>query len=416
MADIEVWMDAPEAPPRVGTMRRHPARGREAVSFEYDPSWIASPEGFALDPSLPLGRGAFRPSRDRPMFGAFGDSAPDSWGRALMRRRERRRAEREGTTPRTLLETDFLLGVVDEARLGALRFREAGRGAFAAPRAAGVPNFLALGRLLGAAGRISRDEETEEDLRLILAPGSSLGGAWPKASILDARGRLSIAKFPKDSDAEGYSLERWEAIALDMAAAAGLDAAEHDLPEAGGRPVLLSRRFDRGARGRIPFLSALSMTERRDREEGSYIELFDFLASNGADPAAGRLELFGRIAFSILVSNTDDHLRNHGFLRAGPRGWSLSPAYDINPVPADIAPRVLSTAIDDEDGTCSIDLLRSVAEAYPVKLSEADRIIRRIAAVTRNWRDFARKRGAGRREIDRMAGAFEHGDLDRATA
>lgn len=327
----------------------------------------------------------------------------------MMRRQERRTAKRQGRTVRALQETDFLLGVADCARLGALRLKRVGETAFQAPLDAGVPNTLALGTLVGISERIQFDEETDDDLALLLGPGSSLGGARPKASVTDVDGSLSLAKFPKVTD--DYSMERWEAIAMDLAMDAGIRTAPHRLVEVQSKPVFLSRRFDRHGEMRIPFLSAMTMTGRRDREQGSYLEIVDALSEHGANAKPDRAELFKRVAFSVLVSNTDDHLRNHGFLRMDSSGWTLSPAYDINPTPTYVKPRILSTAIDMDDGTCSIDLLRSVAEEFALGLTGADAIIAAVATVTRNWRAAAMRRNAPRGEIDRMAGAFEHSDL-----
>lgn len=408
---IDVVLDAFGDPRQVGTLRRHAGSRRERVTYEHDPEWLKSPEAFQFDPTLPLRPGVLHPAAGKEMFGTLGDSAPDTWGRRLMDRRERRLAEREGRCPRPLHETDYLLGVSDETRLGALRFRVGG--IFQSPQAGGVPSTVALGDLLNASRRIERNEETDEDLLLIFAPGSSLGGARPKASVLDQHGNLSIAKFPKDTD--DHSVERWEAIALDMAADAGLRVANHELVEAAGRTVFLSRRFDRIRPGgadsvqRVPFMSGMAMTEHSDGDKDcSYLELVEALGAHGARPAEDRAELFRRIAFNILVSNTDDHFRNHGFLWTGRKGWTLSPLYDVNPVPN--SPRILSTNIDFEEATASLQLLRANAE-YFVDLRDADRIIRECAAVTGRWRDFARRRGAPEREIRLMETAFEHEEL-----
>lgn len=412
MSDVEAFLDWQGRCRRIGLMRRHGSRGRQSVTFEYDPEWIRDAAGVLLDPALPVGPGTFRPPAGREMFGTLGDSAPDTWGRTLMRRKERRAAEREGRAVRALHETDFLLGVADETRLGALRFRLQGDDVFQAPQDVGVPGTVALGQLLKASERILRGEETDEDLLLIFAPGASLGGARPKASVIDQHGALFIAKFPKETDE--YSLERWEAIVLDLAEAAGIQTASHDLIDNDGRPIFLSRRFDRAGRARIPFLSAMSMTEHRDGDRGSYLEIVDALTEHGANPADDRTELFKRVAFSVLVSNTDDHLRNHGFLWRGQRGWTLSPAYDINPTPQDIRPRILATNIDFDDGTCSIELLRSVAGEFALKQKDADALIRQVATATQDWRRAARRRGAKGPEIQRMKSAFEHEDLQTA--
>lgn len=215
MTDIEVHIDLHGAPRRVGTLHRHARRGGEAVAFKYHAGWLADPERFSLEPALALNRGAFSSATGLSMFGSLGDSAPDTWGRRLMQRAERRRAEREARAIRTLGEADYLLGVADMSRLGALRFRHAGSEVFETPVAQGVPGLVDLGRLMAVTGRFLRDEETDEDLQTIFAPGSSLGGARPKASVNDQHGRLSIAKFPKPDD--DYSVERWEAVALRLA-------------------------------------------------------------------------------------------------------------------------------------------------------------------------------------------------------
>lgn len=409
---IEVFLDAYGTLRKVGVLRRHAGAGRERVTYEHDSEWLASPDAFQFDPTLPLRRGTLHPGEGREMFGTLGDSAPDTWGRRLMNRRERRLADTENRQPRGLHETDYLLGVSDLTRLGAIRFRV--DGVFQSPQSKGVPTTVALGDLLNAAQRIERGEETEDDLLLIFAPGSSLGGARPKASVYDPHGNLSIAKFPKDTDE--YSVERWEAIALDMAAAAGIRVARHDLVQAAGRTIFLSQRFDRKRAGggdedhRIPFMSAMAMTEHRDGDDNcSYLELVEAITERSAQPEEDRAELFRRMAFTILISNTDDHFRNHGFLWTGRKGWALSPAYDINPVPNGL--RVLSTRIDFDEATASIDLLRSVAEFF-VPMKSADQIIRECVDVVRQWRDFAQARVVSKSEIKLMEPAFEHGELD----
>jgi serine/threonine-protein kinase HipA len=412
MTNVEVYIDWQQNLVRLGLMRRIPRAGNETVSFEYDPDWISSKENFSIDPVLTIGTGTFYPPNGREMFGTIGDSAPDNWGRSLMRRRERRQAELEERRVETFQETDYLLGVSDETRLGALRFKWEGSDEFQAPQDTGVPGTIELGRLLQAAQRIESGDETDEDLLLIFAPGSSLGGARPKASIVDQHNSLSIAKFPKDTD--DYSIERWEAIALELGTRSGIRTAQHQLLHDAGKPIFVSKRFDRTGDARIPFMSAMAMTQHLDREEASYLELVDAISENGADPKNDRTELFRRVAFSILVSNTDDHLRNHGFLWLGNAGWTLSPAYDINPTPEDVKPRILTTLIDYHDGTCSIDLLRSVAEEYSIKLADADKIVNHVANVTSQWKEVAKEYGAPSSELKQMASAFEHNDLQLA--
>ena len=331
-----------------------------------------------------------------------------------MQRAERRLAERESRAVRTLMESDYLLGVADESRLGALRFRRVGENTFQAPTCAGVPALIELGRMLQITERIIRDEETDEDLQLIFAPGSSLGGARPKASVIDQHGNLSIAKFPKETD--DFCMETWEEIALRLAGKAGIATPTHDLIDVAGKKVMLSRRFDRQGANRIPFLSAMAMMGARDGERGSYPEMVDVLAEHGAQGKTDAHAIYRRVVFNVLISNVDDHLRNHGFLWSGKTGWSLSPAYDLNPVPTDLKARVLTTNIDLDEGTCSLDLLEAVSGFFALTLAQARAVIKEVASVTATWRDTARALGARDAEIDRMASAFEHDDLKQGLA
>ncbi len=414
MSNIEVHIDLNGQCRQIGIARANQVRGSETVLFEYVDDWLDDPERFSIEPALMLTRGGFAPPQGQAMFGSLGDSAPDTWGRRLMQRAERRLADQEGRRVRTLTETDYLLGVADETRLGALRFRRLDDDVFQAPVRAGVPALIELGRLLQVTERILRDEETDEDLQLIFAPGSSLGGARPKASIIDQHGHLSIAKFPKETDE--YSMETWEEIALRLAGRAGITTPHHELVKVAGKAVLLSRRFDRDGLLRTPFLSAMAMTGSKDGERGSYPEIVDALSQHGARAKQDAIELYRRVAFSVLISNVDDHLRNHGFLWAGKDGWILSPAYDLNPVPADLKARVLTTNIDLDEGTCSLDLLQASAEYFGLGLDNAQSVIKDVAAATSTWRETAREVGARGGEINRMASAFEHDDLTRALA
>ena len=396
----------------MGTLYRHSGRGEETTTFEYHPSWLADPAHFSLEPALSLGRGAFAPPKGKSLFGSIGDSAPDTWGRQLMQRRERRAADREGRALRTLMEPDFLLGVADISRLGALRFRCDGDAAFQAPTGTGVPGLIQLGALLGAAERIDRGEESDEDLQMIFAPGSSLGGARPKASVIDQNGELSIAKFPKDSDT--YRIEVWESISLTLAGRAGIRVPQHELLTVNDKKVLLSRRFDRVGGARIPFLSALSMMGLNDGERASYPEIVDTLTQYGVHASADAAELYRRMVFNVLISNDDDHLRNHGFLWQNDKGWILSPAYDLNPVPVDLGRRILTTKISLEDGTCDINLVQEQAEYFGLSGKDARAIIKEVAIETAGWRTVAMAAGASKTEADRMQSAFEHDDLKNA--
>lgn len=273
MADFEVHIDLNGRIRPIGLARSNRVRGTETILFEYAGKWLDDADRFSLEPAIALTRGAFAPPAGPATFGSIGDSAPDTWGRRLMQRAERRLAERERRAVRTLAESDYLLGVADETRLGALRFRWIGEEDFQAPVRAGVPALIELGRFLEITERIFRDEETDEDLQLIFAPGSSLGGARPKASVIDQHGHLSIAKFPKETD--DYSMETWEEIALRLASQAGIATPPHELIEVAGKTVMLSRRFDRTGAIRIPFLSAMAMMGAKDGERGSYPEIVD---------------------------------------------------------------------------------------------------------------------------------------------
>ena len=414
MADFEIHIDLKGRSQLVGMARSNRVRGAETILFDYDDAWLGDPERFSLEPALALTRGAFAPPAGLATFGSIGDSAPDTWGRRLMQRVERRQAKRERRAVRTLVESDYLLGVADVTRLGALRFRRAGDEIFQAPINTGLPPLIELGRLLQITERILREEETDEDLQVIFAPGSSLGGARPKASVIDRHGHLAIAKFPKESD--DYSMETWEEIALRLARQAGIATPEHQLVEIAGKPVMLSRRFDRNGTIRIPFLSAMAMMGAKDGERGSYPEIVDALAQHGAQGKTDAHALYRRVVFNVLISNVDDHLRNHGFLWLGKSGWSLSPAYDLNPTPTDLKARVLTTNINLDEGACSLDLLEQASEYFALTLAQARTIIKDVARVTATWRDTAKVVGARSSEINRMESAFEHDDLKRALA
>lgn len=411
--EVFVYVDLRGEPVMVGRLWAHVRRGRGSATFEYDPGWLDHPERFALEPALPLGPGPFHTATGAPLFGPIGDSAPDRWGRALMRRAERWRARQAGEAPRTLNEIDYLLMVDDEARQGALRFATAENGPFLAEHdATRIPPLIELPRLLNAAEHVINDDESDEDLRLLLAPGSSLGGARPKASVRDQDGALAIAKFPHRDD--DWDTVTWEAVALSLAAKAGIRVPDWRLEEIAEKPVLILRRFDRAEALRVAFLSALSMLGARDNETHSYLEIVDALRQQGARPKADIQQLWRRIVFTVLISNIDDHLRNHGFLYAGSDGWRLCPAYDLNPVPVDVSPRVLSNAIDFDDQSASIELAFSVAEYFELTPDEAREVAAEVAGVVSGWREEADRVGLTRGECERMASAFEHSDLRKA--
>lgn len=411
--EVLVYADLEGEPVQVGQLWARMHKRRDSATFEYDEDWLKRQDRFALEPALQLGPGPFHTSADKPIFGAIGDSAPDRWGRVLMRRAERRRAERAGETPRTLREIDYLLMVNDEARQGALRFAREPDGPFlAADDVTPIPPLVALPRLLSAAENVVGDTDSDEDLRLLLAPGSSLGGARPKASVRDRDGALVIAKFPHKDDE--IDIVCWEAVALSLADNAGIPVPDWRMEEFGGKSIILLRRFDRANGQRIPFLSAMSMLGATANETRSYLEFVDALRQHGAAPKEDMHMLWRRIVFNVLISNTDDHLRNHGFLYDGPDGWRLAPAYDLNPVPVDIKPRVLATAIDFDESTASLDRALSVAPYCELEDTEALRIASEVGKAVRGWRQEAARAGLAAGQIDRMTSAFEHDDLRRA--
>lgn len=412
---IFVYIDVRGKLYQAGRLWTRVRNGRESASFEYDKNWLQSPYRFALDPALSLAPGPFHTVPNKSLFGAIGDSAPDRWGRVLMRRYERHRSVREGKPLKTMFECDFLLSVDDESRQGALRFSEKQGGPFLAePVETRIPPLVELSRLLSATERVLNDTENDDDIRLLLAPGSSLGGARPKASVRDKDGRPAIAKFLHPADEVNVVL--WEALALELAKQAGITVSEWKITEIVNRWVLIIRRFDRKLDERVPFISAMSMLEAYDHEMRSYLEIADALRRYGSTPESDLKQLWRRILFNVLISNTDDHLRNHGFLYVGNSGWTLSPAYDLNPVPIDVRPRVLSTCIDLDNPAASAELAFSTAEYYGISAAEAKAIALEIASVTKKWHKEAVQLGIPAQEIDRMASAFEHGDMHRLTA
>lgn len=395
----------------LGTLWARSRGARQTASFEYDRSWLARREAFGIDPVLPPARGPFH--TDRPLFNAFTDPAPDRWGQMLLRRHERRRAQAEGRQPRTLQAIDILTLVDDETRLGALRFKDAAGGPFLTSTGRQVPPVVDLPRLLAATTRVIDDQETDEDLRLILAPGTSLGGARPKATVRDSDGRLSIAKFPRWDDE--WPVTRWEAATTALARSAGVEVSPFQLRQAANREVFTARRFDRQDGRRVPFMSALTALEASDNDTRSYLEVAEFLRREGAAVNQDLHQLWRRIVFNILVSNTDDHLRNHGFLRA-PQGWRLSPAYDLNPMPVDVRPRIHTLTIDEIDGTASLDTAMTITPMFGIAERKARTIAAEVGRAVRGWREAAARLGIRPDEIDRMASAFDHEDLRAATA
>jgi len=389
-----------------GRLWSHRRRDAESATFSYAPEYLAHRDAYELDPALPLSAGAQQTPVGRPIFGALSDCAPDRWGRRLMQRAEHRRARRERGAERSFGEIDYLLGVRDDLRQGALRLRDPATATYLAEERSGVPQLLDLPRLLGAAERLEREEDGEEDLRTLLRAGSSLGGARPKAHVLDGAGEVAIAKFPNPAKDE-WDVIRWEALALGLAREAGIAVPAHALHVVDGRAVLILARFDRSGARRVGYVSAMTMLEAADHERGSYLDIAEVIERHSPAAREELRQLWRRIAFSILISNTDDHLRNHGFLRASTAGWSLSPAFDLNPDPRP-GPKHLCTAIDYDTTAARLDVLMAVAEHFRLGGEDACAVLREVAGATSRWRATAQGVGLDRAAIERMAPAFEH--------
>jgi serine/threonine-protein kinase HipA len=376
-----------------------------SATFAYLPEYLARDGSYELDPGLAKHAGQQQTPDGQALFGAFSDAAPDGWGRRLIRRNEIHRARERDETERNVAEIDYLLGVRDDLRQGALRFRHSHDGTYLATPTAGIPHLIDLPRLLGAAEQLERDEASEEDLRLLLEGGSSLGGARPKAHVLDSEGRLGIAKFPAPSG-DDWDVIRWETVALTLAERAGVEVPPFGLHDIDGKPVLITRRFDREKAGRVGYVSAMTMLEVTDREPGSYLEIAEAIEDNSPSTTVDLRQLWRRIVFSRLISNTDDHLRNHGFLRLSTAGWSLSPAFDLNPNPQPGGKR-FSTVIDRSTTENGVDTAIAVAELFRLTNEEAKAVAAQVSEAIFRWREIAANVGLARNEIERMATAFE---------
>lgn len=415
---VEVVADWIElgGPTLVGHLTTTPARGKEVFAFEYDKDWLSRAPRQQLDPTMGLYRGPQYPAKSRDNFGVFLDSSPDRWGRVLMRRREAQVARAEGRAERRLLESDYLLGVHDGHRMGALRFRMGERFLDDQDELASPP-WTSLRELEHASLQLERqgvedDAEYGRWLKMLIAPGGSLGGARPKASVRDERDRLWIAKFPSRNDDD--DIGAWELVVHSLAKRAGVLVPEAQLRRFGtsksaghGHHTFLSRRFDRTDEGgRLHFASAMTLLDRVDgqgADDGvSYIELADLLMRLGSKTTADLEQLWRRIVFNICVSNTDDHLRNHGFMLE-PNGWALAPAYDMNPDPHGAG---LKLNISETDNTQDIDLVLSVASTFRIKKKRAQEIISEVADAVNQWRAVAKSHKLSNPAQERMRRAF----------
>lgn len=383
-----------------GTLYANARRGVQSASFRYDSAYLADDRAFPLSPDMPLVEGALHTQGDS-LFCAFEDCMPDRWGRNLMLRSERRAASCENRAARALLEADYLAGVSDESRQGALRIWL--DGAPVARAGEGVPREVSIPDLLAAADLAAND--LDADLGDLMAAGSSLGGARPKASVMDERSCLCIAKFPKTDEGSVEDVCAWEKTALDIAENAGIRVPETRLLRVSGRSVLLLRRFDRRGEVRIPYISGLTAIQGSDGERYSYLDLVSFLEEEGSNPREDIPELWKRVLFSCAIGNTDDHMRNHGFLRER-GGWRLSPAFDVNPTPGDNLKHLRSFIdfdCDDADPAAAL----AVCEWYRVTEAEARAFARALASSLRHWRKVAASNGVSKQSQQYMASCFE---------
>ena len=412
-----------EAPVRVGVIHHDSQGARESAAFEYASEWLASPDAFALAPDLRLLAGPqfHKRTRDGSVFhDPIADTEPDGWGKSVMLRdhaKRRQEAKRAGasTPSAALYDLDFLLSVDDISRVGALRFQDE-TGHFCRAHEAGertTPPLIELGALLAASRAVETNTETSADLAYLRGRGTSLGGLRPKCSVRDDDGRLSIGKFPSVQDQRAVT--KGEVLALRLAKRAGINAADARLVDSDGIAVALIRRFDRTAAGRIMYISAATMlgVDTTTPGEHSYTEIVDAIRAHGSSAQADIDELFRRVAFSILITNIDDHLLNHGFLHVDHGLWALAPAFDINPFPDRV--RELKTWISEETGpVASIEALMSVAPYFRLAPERARGVFQEVEAAVARWREEGHDLGMSTVELDQFADAFEHEEREEA--
>jgi serine/threonine-protein kinase HipA len=413
MAVYADW-DGLGGPLKLGVLRAHGGAGREVFEFAYEPDVTRHPQllDLYLDPRIGPYAGRQYPAEGSSNFGVFQDASPDRWGRMLMDRRLDR-LKRAGAMPRSarLRESDYLLGVHDVFRAGALRFRLNDAGDFLdAGDGQAAPPFVRLRALERASLAIEAgndDRRIDEWLRMLLVPGGSLGGARPKASVVDPAGSLWIAKFPSVRDTEDTGA--WELIVTTLARAAGIAVAPARARRFGPRfHTFMTQRFDRTATGaRLHFASAMTLTGRQDGEGAasgaSYLDIAEVIVRHGAQAGDDLRELWTRIVFNMCVSNTDDHLRNHGFLLVPQRGWRLAPAFDLNPVPFGDS---LTLNVSEHDNAKDLQLALEVAARFRLRAAEARAIVAKVRETTRQWPTLARRLSLSASAQDRMAPAF----------
>ncbi len=401
---LEVHMDWQGETHAVG--RLFSAKRGSAVSFQYVADWLSWRGAFAIDPtSLPLGAGMYHSPE---LFGAMQDCGPDRWGKLLIERAVRKKVLEQ----KPYRAIDYVLSLDDASRIGALRFCYEGTERFLAANDGKVPPLVRLGALLNASDAIHGESETAKDLRFLLGEGSPLGGARPKSSVLLPDGRLAIAKFPKMDDLR--DIEAGEVLALTLAQKAGIRVAEHQLVSVEGRSIAVITRFDRQENFRIPFLSAATLLALPHGDAGAYTVLADGIRQFGHDVPGDLRELWHRLVFSLLASNTDDHMRNHGFLMVEPGRWALSPAYDLNPVPQIDQSSTPQTSISETYEISSLAGALNYAGRFGIGEREAKAILRQTVEAVQAWRTTGRQLRIKAATLDAYASAFEHGLLDEA--
>lgn len=395
-------------PQLIGILSAHAAKGRKAFSFEYDAAWLKSDTHHLLDPDIQFYSGPQFPN-NKENFGLFLDSMPDTWGRTLMKRRSAQDAAEREERAKTLYEVDYLLGVLDESRMGALRFKTDPDGAFLDDnKESPTPPWSSVGELQEAASNIENEADNDavkKWLAILIAPGSSLGGARPKANILDKENNLWIAKFPAKNDTTDKAA--WEYLAWQLTLKAGIVMSECRISKVAGKyNTFFTKRFDRDQEQRIHFASAMTMTENNEdtirNNPASYLELAEFIQNYGSCINENLEQLWRRIVFNIAISNTDDHLRNHGFILTE-KGWVLSPAYDINP---SIDKDGLALNIDMDNNALDFELAKSVGQFFRLGNKQMDRIIEEVTTPVKEWRKLAKKIGISNNEQELMAKAF----------
>lgn len=396
-------------PVLMGSLYVNVIKGGESYSFEYDKGWLKKTGlTLTLDPELMPYSGRQYPT-GKNIFGLFADASPDRWGRVLMNKRERILVEKDGRKPSKLYDSDYLLGVYDETRMGGIRFKVNPEGPFLSDdKETAAPPWATLRTLEEASRNFENDETglTEKWLNQLIKPGSSLGGARPKATVVDTKDQLWIAKFPSKNDENDTGA--WEIVAHDLAALCGLNVPEAKLEKFS--PIgstFLIKRFDRLGSKRVHFASAMTLLVKKDgasaADGSSYLDIAAFIKSYGAQPKKDLIELWKRIVFNMAVTNTDDHLRNHAFILTD-KGWILSPLYDVNPVPYGDE---LSLNVDEDDNSISIDLAVQTAVKFGISKSDAEAVAEDILQIVRdNWERTAARYDLTRRQIEEMRPAF----------